>query len=63
MLPSIDRVYVNNRARRDLGWAPRYDFRYALDRLTEGGEPRSSLAITVGAKGYQAVSTGVYTVR
>ena len=28
MFPSIDRVYVNDRARHDLGWRPRYDFAY-----------------------------------
>ena len=26
MFPSIDRVYVNERARVELGWAPRHDF-------------------------------------
>jgi nucleoside-diphosphate-sugar epimerase len=36
MFPSIDRVYVNDRARRDLGWSPRYDFGYALERLAAG---------------------------
>jgi UDP-glucose 4-epimerase len=63
MLPGLDRVYVNDRARTDLGWAPRYDFRYALDRLQAGEDARSRLALTVGAKGYHAVSTGPYTVR
>jgi nucleoside-diphosphate-sugar epimerase len=63
MFPSIERVYVNERARRELGWSPRYDFRHALDRLTDGADPRSPLALSVGAKGYHAVSTGVYTVR
>ena len=63
MFPSIERVYVNERARRELGWEPRYDFRYALDRLAQGADPRSELARSIGAKGYHAVSTGVYTVR
>ncbi|HEY6399050.1 MAG TPA: NAD(P)-dependent oxidoreductase [Solirubrobacteraceae bacterium] len=63
MFPSIERVYVNERARRDLGWSPRYDFGHALDRLREGGDPRSPLAREIGAKGYHSVSTGVYTVR
>jgi UDP-glucose 4-epimerase len=63
MFPSIDRVYDNTRAREELGWSPRWDFRYALDRLAAGEEPRSELAVTVGMKGYHAVSTGVYTVR
>src|SRR4051794_25984447 len=48
---SIERVYVNERARRDLGWSPRFDFRHALDRLAAGAEPRSELALAVGAKG------------
>ncbi|MBV8218263.1 MAG: NAD(P)-dependent oxidoreductase [Solirubrobacterales bacterium] len=63
MFPSIDRVYVNERARRELGWSPRYDFGEALDRLAHGADPRSELARTIGAKGYHEVSTGVYTVR
>jgi UDP-glucose 4-epimerase len=63
MLPGIDRVYVNDRARDELGWRPRYDFRHALDRVREGEDPRSPLALAVGAKGYHAVSTGPYTVR
>ena len=63
MFPSIDRVYDNTRAREELGWAPRYDFRHALDRLAAGEDPRSELALTVGAKGYHDVPTGVYTVR
>jgi UDP-glucose 4-epimerase len=63
MFPSIERVYVNERARRDLGWEPRYDFRRALDALAAGEDPRSALAVTVGAKGYHAESTGPYTVR
>jgi UDP-glucose 4-epimerase len=63
MFPGIDRVYDNERARTELGWAPRYDFRRALDLVAAGEEPRSELARTVGAKGYHAESTGVYTVR
>ncbi|MGE5327279.1 MAG: NAD-dependent epimerase/dehydratase family protein [Deltaproteobacteria bacterium] len=52
MFPSIDRVYDNARARKDLGWQPRYDFRYVLDRLISGKDPRSALARKVGSKGY-----------
>ena len=63
MFPAIERVYVNERARRELGWSPRYDFRSALDRLAKGQDPRSALTHTIGAKGYHEVSTGVYTVR
>ena len=63
MFPAIDRVYDNARAREELGWSPRYDFRHALDRVAAGEDPRSALAVTVGAKGYHAEPTGVYTVR
>jgi UDP-glucose 4-epimerase len=63
MFPGIDRVYDNARARDELGWRPRYDFAYALERLSAGEEPRSELALVVGAKGYHAESTGPYTVR
>jgi nucleoside-diphosphate-sugar epimerase len=63
MLPSIDRVYVNDHARQELGWSPVYDFRHALDRLAAGEDPRSPLTTAVGAKGYHATTTGVYTTR
>jgi nucleoside-diphosphate-sugar epimerase len=63
MFPCIDRVYVNARARTDLGWEPRYDFRHAMELLRAGKEPRSELATSVGAKGYHPVTTGPYTAR
>jgi UDP-glucose 4-epimerase len=63
MFASVDRVYDNARARAELGWRPRWDFRHALDRLEDGEPPRSELALTVGAKGYHPESTGPYTVR
>ncbi len=63
MFPSIDRIYVNERARRELGWEPRWGFGFALERLAAGDDPRSPLALEIGAKGYHAESTGVYTVR
>jgi UDP-glucose 4-epimerase len=63
MFPRIGRVYVNQRAREELGWAPRYDFQHVLDSVALGQDFRSPLALAVGAKGYHAESTGVYTVR
>jgi nucleoside-diphosphate-sugar epimerase len=63
MFGHIDRVYVNAQARADLAWAPRYDFRRVLDLLKADEDPRSPLARAIGAKGYHAESTGVYTVR
>ena len=52
---------VNTRARADLGWTPRYDFRAVLDALKVGQDPRSPLAQAIGAKGYHDKPTGVYT--
>jgi UDP-glucose 4-epimerase len=63
MFPTVERVYVNRRARDELGWAPRYDFGYALERLAAGEDARSELAVAVGAKGYHAEPTGIYTTR
>jgi UDP-glucose 4-epimerase len=56
MFPSIDRVYANERARRDLGWLPRYDFAHVVQRLRANDEPCSQLAREVGSKGYHARS-------
>ena len=54
MVPSIDRVYVNALARAELGWRPRYDFAYVIERLAAAQDFRSPLARLVGAKGYHA---------
>jgi len=54
MVPGIDRVYVNERARNELGWRPRYDFRFIVERLKAGEDMRSPLARLVGSKGYHA---------
>ena len=54
MFPGIDRVYVNDRARRELGWTPRFDFKHALDALRRGDDVFSPLARGVGSKGYHA---------
>jgi UDP-glucose 4-epimerase len=63
MFDAIERVYVNARAREELGWEPVYDFGRALELLAAGEDPRSPLARAIGAKGYHPVSTGPYTVR
>lgn len=64
MFPSLDRVYVNALAREELGWRPRYDFGYAIERLRAGEDPRSPLAQAIGIKGYhgQAYEDGLYPV-
>jgi nucleoside-diphosphate-sugar epimerase len=52
MIPGIDRVYVNDKARAELGWQPRHDFRALIARLKADGDIRSPLAREVGSKGY-----------
>jgi UDP-glucose 4-epimerase len=61
---SIDRVYVNALARKDLGWLPRHDFRSAIQRLRAREDFRSALARVVGSKGYHSTtfSSGPYPV-
>lgn len=60
MAPTIDRVYVNDRARDELGWHPRYDFQFILDRMAAGEPWTSPLARQVGSKGYHAGTSGSY---
>lgn len=52
MFQSLDRVYVNACARKDLDWAPRHDFASLLARLDAGGDFESPLARQVGSKMY-----------
>lgn len=54
MLPVLDRVYDNERARSVLGWTPRYDFARVLHSVSSGIDPRSELARAIGSKGYHA---------
>jgi UDP-glucose 4-epimerase len=49
---SIGRVYVNRKAREELGWRPTYDFGYILNKLKNGIDIRSELAIAIGSKRY-----------
>jgi ribosomal protein L15E len=64
MFPRIGRVYVNDRARRELGWRPVHDFVSVIGRLKAGGERSSALARAVGYKGYhgRAFAEGPYPV-
>ncbi len=64
LFPMLDRVYVHERARKELGWEPRYDFRHVLDCLASNRDFHSSLALAVGAKGYhgRAFVEGPYPV-
>ena len=59
----IGRIYVNTAARRDLGWEPRFTFGSVLERLAAGLDPRSELALAVGAKGYHSEPHDIYTTR
>jgi UDP-glucose 4-epimerase len=54
MFSSIDRVYVNDRARCELGWTPTYDFARVVELLDAEKDARSDLARIVGSKGYHA---------
>jgi UDP-glucose 4-epimerase len=62
MFPTIDRVYDNALARRELGWSPRWSFGYVLERLSAGEDILSALARSVGFKGYHAgkFTAGMY---
>lgn len=64
MFPGIDRIYVNDRARSELGWQPKYDFRRILSCLKADEDPGSPLARAVGSKGYheRTYSGGPYPV-
>ncbi|WP_407186467.1 NAD-dependent epimerase/dehydratase family protein [Bradyrhizobium centrosematis] len=55
LFPEIDRVYVNERTRRELGWRPEFDFAHVLSCVREGRDFRSRLAREVGSKGYHDV--------
>ena len=54
MFPQLDRVYVNQLAREQLGWRPKYDFRHVLESLRTNRDFRSELARQIGSKGYHS---------
>jgi nucleoside-diphosphate-sugar epimerase len=64
MSAAIDRVYVNDKARAELGWQPRHDFRALVARLKAGEDIRSPLAQAIGSKGYhdRSFERGPYPV-
>jgi UDP-glucose 4-epimerase len=53
---TIDRVYINELARTELGWQPRHDFRSAIRSLRAREDFRSTLAKAVGSKGYHSIT-------
>lgn len=64
MQADMDRVYVNAKARAELGWVPTHDFETVLKRVAAGGPVLSDLARTIGVKGYhdQVFRDGPYPV-
>ena len=64
MFEGIDRVYINEKARLELGWRPRHDFRSILTRLEADQDFRSPLALAIGSKGYhdRSFADGPYPV-
>jgi hypothetical protein len=54
MFDGISRVYVNERARTELRWNPKYDFQRVLELLKAKDDFRSPLAQLIGSKGYHA---------
>jgi nucleoside-diphosphate-sugar epimerase len=64
MFPGIDRVYVNDRVRAELGWRPRFDFHHVVECLRANADLWSPLAQQVGTKGYhpEAFAAGPYPV-
>jgi UDP-glucose 4-epimerase len=64
MFPNITRVYINERARKELRWRPEYDFCRLVHSLKFDEDVRSPLARQVGSKGYHPVqfAEGPYPV-
>jgi nucleoside-diphosphate-sugar epimerase len=60
----IGRVYVNAKARRELGWEPEYDFARIVRELAADGAVAGPLARAIGAKGYHrdSFAAGPYPV-
>ena len=54
MFPKIDRVYVNQKARSELGWQPKYDFKAVLEAIKNNQRIGSALSREVGKKGYHS---------
>lgn len=48
----VDRVYVNARARRELGWQPEFDLDAVAAMVAESGTVRTPLSQLVGSKEY-----------
>ena len=64
MFLRIDRVYLNRKARAELGWRPQYDFARVLGQIEVGEAIGSELARQIGIKGYhsEVFAEGPYPV-
>jgi nucleoside-diphosphate-sugar epimerase len=64
MFPGISRVYVNQRARTELGWRAEYDFHRVIQALKFDEDLYSPLARLIGSKGYhrEQFAEGPYPV-
>ena len=64
MFDRIERVYINEAARRDLGWQPKIDFAHVLSGVRRGRNFTSDLAQEIDPKGYheQSFTEGPYPV-
>jgi nucleoside-diphosphate-sugar epimerase len=62
MVTGIDRVYVNELAKTELGWQPSYNFAGIIQCLQQSRDYRSPLAQAIGIKGYhpESFSDGPY---
>jgi nucleoside-diphosphate-sugar epimerase len=49
---TLDRVYINARARQDLGWRPRFDLNAIAARLSSGESVHTPLSQLVGSREY-----------
>jgi nucleoside-diphosphate-sugar epimerase len=52
----LDRVYVNAKARQELGWCPRFDLEAIATRVARGDSVRTPLSQLVGVKEYASSS-------
>lgn len=64
MLSKIGRVYVNEKARQELGWQPKHDFQHVLNSIKAGQTFFSPVALACGIKGYHGdqYPDGMYPV-
>ncbi|MGI9437920.1 MAG: NAD-dependent epimerase/dehydratase family protein [Geminicoccaceae bacterium] len=56
MFDDIDRIYISDAARTDLGWEPAHDFGSILCQIDRDQPLGSDLARAVGKKGYHATT-------